>query len=34
MPWYDNGEFGGYIELSMEIPFEMPHYIREPRTKN
>jgi transcriptional regulator with PAS, ATPase and Fis domain len=27
-PYYDNGDFAGYIELSMEIPFEMPHYIR------
>ena len=33
MPWYDNGEFSGYIELSMEIPFEMPHYIRKPKTE-
>ena len=34
MPWFDNGEFGGYIELSMEIPFEMPHYVRKPKTGN
>jgi transcriptional regulator with PAS, ATPase and Fis domain len=27
-PYYDNGDFAGYIELSMEIPFEMPHHIR------
>ncbi len=30
-PWYDNGEFGGLIELSLEIPFEMPHYVRTPK---
>lgn len=30
-PWYDNGEFAGLIELSMEIPFEMPHYVRKPK---
>ena len=31
-PWFDeNGEFAGYIELSMEIPMEMPHYIRQPK---
>jgi len=28
-PWYQNGEFGGLVELSLEIPFEMPHFIRE-----
>ncbi|MEG1556266.1 MAG: diguanylate cyclase [Bacteroidales bacterium] len=27
-PWYENGEFMGYIELSMEIPFEMNHFVR------
>lgn len=29
-PWYEGGEFAGYIELSMEIPFEMPHFVRKP----
>jgi len=28
VPWYEDGKFGGLIELSMEIPFEMPHYVR------
>lgn len=32
-PWYKNGEFAGYLELSMEIPFEMPHYIRKPKAQ-
>ena len=27
-PWYRNGEYAGFVELSMEIPFEMPHFIR------
>ena len=27
-PWYTNGEYAGFVELSMEIPFEMPHFIR------
>ena len=27
-PWYDNGEYAGFVELSLEIPFEMPHFIR------
>ena len=32
-PWFDeNGEFAGYIELSMEIPMEMPHYVRVPKS--
>lgn len=30
-PWFENGEFAGYIELSMEIPMEMPHYVRQPK---
>ena len=28
-PWYHDGVFGGLVELSLEIPFEMPHFIRE-----
>lgn len=28
VPWYDGEEFGGLIELSMPIPFDMPHYVR------
>ena len=27
-PWYDGGEYGGFVEISMEISFQMPHYIR------
>ena len=27
-PWYENGEYRGLIELSLEIPVEMPHFIR------
>lgn len=27
-PWYQDGEIGGLVELSMEIPFEMPHFVR------
>jgi len=30
-PWYEENKFAGYIELSIEIPFEMPHYIRKPK---
>ena len=32
-PWYENGEFMGLVEFSLEIPFEMPHYIRKPKTE-
>lgn len=27
-PWYDGGEYQGFMELSMEIPFEMKHAVR------
>jgi PAS domain S-box-containing protein len=27
-PWYKNGEYAGFVELSLEIPFEMSHFIR------
>lgn len=28
-PWYEaDGTYGGLMELSLEIPFEMPHYVR------
>ena len=27
-PWYKGGEYAGFVELSLEIPFELPHFIR------
>ncbi|MBM3327699.1 MAG: PAS domain-containing protein [Calditrichaeota bacterium] len=27
-PWYKNDEYFGIIEISLEIPFEMPHHLR------
>ncbi len=27
-PWYENGEYAGFVELSLEIPFELPHFVR------
>lgn len=28
-PWYRDGEYAGFVELSLEIPFaELPHFIR------
>ena len=29
-PWYRNGKYKGFMELSMEIPFQMPHKVRTP----
>jgi len=28
-PWYDGGRYAGLVELSLEIPFEMPHFLRD-----
>jgi transcriptional regulator with PAS, ATPase and Fis domain len=28
-PWYESGIYKGFIELSMEIPFEMENFVRE-----
>lgn len=30
-PWFEAGVFKGYVELSIEIPFEMPHFVRKPK---
>jgi hypothetical protein len=27
-PWTEGGLFRGFVELSLEIPFEMPHFVR------
>ena len=27
-PWYQNGAYAGFIELSLEVPFELPHFVR------
>ena len=27
-PWYQDGEFAGLVEISLEIPFDMPHFLR------
>jgi transcriptional regulator with PAS, ATPase and Fis domain len=29
-PWFQDGQYRGFIELVLEIPSEMPHFIREP----
>lgn len=27
-PWYRGGAYAGFVELSLEIPFELPHFVR------
>ena len=27
-PWREQGQLAGLVEISMEIPFELPHFIR------
>jgi transcriptional regulator with PAS, ATPase and Fis domain len=27
-PWFENGEQKGLVELSLELPSEMPHFVR------
>lgn len=27
-PWYVDGEYRGIVELSLPIPFEVPHFVR------
>jgi hypothetical protein len=27
-PWYRDGQYAGIVELVLEIPFEMPHFVR------
>jgi len=28
-PWYQDGEYAGVAELAIDIPFEMPHFVRD-----
>ncbi len=27
-PWFEGTEYRGFVELSLEIPFELPHFVR------
>ncbi len=27
-PWYDNGKYSGFVEISLPIPFNMQNFIR------
>jgi hypothetical protein len=29
-PWYENGRYAGFVEISLPIPTEMPHFVRNP----
>ena len=28
-PWYEDGEYAGFVELSLPLPDEMPHFVRD-----
>ncbi|MBE3067941.1 MAG: PAS domain-containing protein [Chloroflexi bacterium] len=28
-PWYKEGHYAGFVEISFEVPEEIPHFIRE-----
>lgn len=28
-PWYEDGRYAGFVEISVEIPWEMPHFNRD-----
>lgn len=28
-PWYENGEYRGFIELALELPAELLHFVRD-----
>jgi len=27
-PWYQDGQYAGFVEMALEIPAQMPHFIR------
>jgi transcriptional regulator with PAS, ATPase and Fis domain len=27
-PWYKDGQYSGFVEVSLEIPVELPHFVR------
>ena len=30
-PWYENGKYAGIVELSLPLPAEIPHFVRDPK---
>ncbi len=31
-PWYENGEYRGFVEISLPLPSHIPHYNRDQKT--
>jgi transcriptional regulator with PAS, ATPase and Fis domain len=29
VPWYQEGEYAGFVELTLPLPEDMPHFIRD-----
>jgi len=29
-PWYQDGRFAGLVEIILELPSELPHFVRQP----
>ena len=27
-PWFEDGHYAGFVELTLEIPFDMEHFVR------
>ena len=27
-PWFVDGKYAGFVEISLEIPFDIPHFVR------
>lgn len=27
-PWYKDGQYAGFVEISFEVPDEIPHFVR------
>jgi PAS domain-containing protein len=28
-PWFNDGRYAGFVEFSLEVPAEVPHFVRE-----
>jgi PAS domain S-box-containing protein len=28
-PWYQDGRYAGFVEVAVEIPFDLPHFVRD-----
>lgn len=31
-PWYENGEYRGLVEISIPLPDELPHFVRDKKS--